>query len=216
MRRLIAGALLSWLLVTNAPPSFAAPPLGMAFDGDAVVVSDLEPGAELIYFSVSRFSAAYVPRTERRAERLVDEDFDGEVRIALHRAVPPKFLAVAVELASGRFGVLTPMGSPAREVAFPAHSLRPGPGNRLDRLADETDYVELLLVRPGSGAWALTTGDGTATDESPSSDGLVMSAVTSMLPVGTSGAPPEEYQKDDFLVRVAPRVMEYYVARIVR
>ena len=37
-----------------------------------------------------------------------------------------------------------------------------------------------------------------------------------MLPVGTSGAPPEEYEKDDLLVRVAPRMMEYYVVRIVR
>jgi len=216
MRRLIAGSLLSVLVAASAPPSFAAPPLEMAFDGDAVVVSDLEPGAELVYFSVRRFAAAYVPRTERRAELLLDEDADGEVRIALDEAVPPKFLAVAVELASGRFAVLTPEGSPAREVAFPAHSLENGPGDRLERLEDEQDYVELLLVRPGVGAWALTTGDGTPTDESPSSDGLVLTAVTSMEPIGRSGAPPEEYEKDDLLVRVAPRLMEYYAVRIVR
>jgi len=101
-------------------------------------------------------------------------------------------------------------------VAFPAHSLENGPGNRLDRLEEEQDYVELLLVRPGVGAWVLSTGDGTATDEGPSGDGLVLSAVTSMEPVGRSGAPPEEYEKDDLLVRVAPRLMEYYAVRIVR
>ena len=110
-------------------------------DGDALVVSGLEPGAEIVYFSVSRFSAAYVPRTERHAERLADEDADGEVRIALDRPMPRKFLAVAVELPTGRFGVWTPDSSPGREVAFPENSLRPGPS------------------------------DGTPTDESPSSDG---------------------------------------------
>jgi len=216
VERLIAGALLTGLLLAAAPPSVAAPPLGITLDGDAVVVSGLEPGTEIVYFSVSRFSAAYVPRTERRSERLADEDADGEVRIALDRPVPPKFLAVAVELPSGRFAVWTPDDSPGREVAFPENSLRPGPGDRLDRLEDGNDYIELLLVRPGRGAWALTTGDGTPTDESPSSDGLVLAALASMVPVGDSGEPPEEYEKDDLLLRVAPAAMEYYLARIVR
>ena len=216
MEKLIAGALLIGLLATAAPPSFAAPPLEISLDGDAIVVSGLEPGAEIVYFSVSRFSAAYVPRTERHAERLIDEDADGEVRVALDRPVPPKFLALAVELLSGRFAVWTPEHSPGREVAFPTSSLRPGPGDRLDRLEDGNDYVELLLVRPGRGAWALTTGNGTPTDESPSSDGVVLAALASMVPVGESGEPPEEYEKDDLLLRVAPAGMEYYLARIVR
>jgi hypothetical protein len=92
-----------------------------------------------------------------------------------------------------------------------------GPGNRFDRLADFRDYVEILLVRPGVGAWMLMTGDGTPSDESPPSDGLVRTSVGSMLPVGESGYPPEEYERDDLLFRVAPRAgMEYYVTRIVR
>ena len=157
-----------------------------------------------------------MPRTERHAQRLTDEDADGEVRVALDRSVPSKFLAVAVELPSGRFGLWTPDDSPGREVAFPENSLRHGPGDRLDRLEDGNDYIELLLVRPGRGAWALTTGDGTPTDESPSSDGLVLAALASMVPVGESGEPPEEYEKDDLLLRVAPARMEYYLARIVR
>jgi len=216
VQKFIAGAVLGGLLLTAAPPSFSAPSLGITLDGDAVVVSGLEPGAEVVYFSVSRFSAAYVPRTERHAERLADEDADGEVRIALERPVPPKFLVLAVELPTGRFGLWTPDDSPGREVAFPENSLRPGPGDRLDRLEDGNAYIELLLVRPGLGAWALTTGDGTPTDESPSSDGLVHAALASMVPVGESGEPPEEYGKDDLLLRVAPAEMEYYLARIVR
>jgi len=219
VQKLIVGAILGILgslLLTATAPSFAAPPLEISLDGDAMVVSGLEPGSEIVYFSVSRFSAAYVPRIERRSERLADEDANGEVRSVLDRPVPPKFLAVAVELPSGRFAVWTPDSSPGREVAFPENSLRPGPGNRLDRLEDGNDYVELLLVRPGRGAWALTTGDGTPTDESPSSDGLVLAALSSMVPVGESGEAPEEYEKDDLLLRVAPAGMEYYLARIVR
>jgi len=214
--KFIVGAILGGLLLTAVPPSIAAPPLGISLAGDAMVVSGFEPGAEIVYFIVSRFSAAYVPRTERRSERLIDEDADGEVRITLGRPVPPKFFAVAVELPTGRFAVWTPDDSPGREVAFPENSLQPGPGDRLDRLEDGNDYIELLLVRPGRGAWALTTGDGTPTDESPSSDGLVLAALASMAPVGESGEAPEEYERDDLLLRVAPAGMEYYLARIVR
>lgn len=47
----------------------------------------------------------------------------------------------------------------------------------------------------------------------PASDGT---SIQSMLPIGDSGPPPTEYLKDDLLVRVAPRQMEYYAARVVR
>lgn len=213
----IPRTLATCLLLATPTLGMAMSPLRLDFDGEAVVVRDLEPGAEVVYFSVSRSVKAFVPRTERRADRHLDEDNDGEVRISLDQAIPAKFFAVAVELSSGRFAVLTPQGSPAREIAFPADSFGQGPGRRFDRLEDRGDYEELLLVRAGLGAWTLTTGDGAATDESPSSDGMVRTSVSSMQPVGDSGPPPDEYESDDLLVRIAPRAgMEYYTARIVR
>lgn len=221
-------ALVLLFCLAGLPCLAAPPPLALAFDDGAVVVSGLDtdsdlgtgsgldPAGEIVYFSIRRSAPAYVPRTTRRTERFVDDDGDGEIRVELEGAVPPKFLAVAVELATGRFAVLTPEGSPARQVAFPAASLVAGPGNRLDRLEDDRDYVEILLVRPGAGVWHLMSGDGTPSDESPASDGVVRTSIESMLPIGDSGRPPSEYAQDDLLIRVAPREMEYYATRIVR
>jgi len=221
---LIAGVL-SWLLL--APPSAgqAEPLLAMSFDGQAVILSELEPGGEAVLYWVSRYSDGLLPRTVRTAERgLFDDDKDGRIRVDLERPVPPKFLAVAVELSSGgglRYGVLTPEGSPAREVALPATSLLEGPGNRLDGLEEKRSYIELFLARAGRdssapGFWTLTVGDGTLSDQSPPSDGLVRTIVSDMEPVGASPPAPLEYEKGDLLVLVAPEEMQYHVGRIER
>ena len=217
-----------WLVVAMGAPGWASSPLSMSFVGDAaaghsVVIADLDAGAEIVYFSVSRFSTGFVPRTERRSEVLVD-DGDGEIRVPLDRAPPPKFLAIAVDLSTGRVGVLTPPGSPARVVPLPVTSLVESPGQRLDKLEESKSYIEVLLVRSerlsrdssSAGAWALTTGDGTASDGSPASDGLVRTAISDMEPVGMSPPPPLEFESGDLLVRVAPEDMGYYVARIER
>ncbi|MCP4661502.1 MAG: hypothetical protein GY856_39370 [bacterium] len=219
MRRSRPTAVLLTMLVSLAAGQVAAESsleLFLDLESAAVVISSLEPGAEVVYFDLYRFSAGYVPRTEHRATIVDDDDGDGIVEVELARELPGKFLAVAVELESGRFGVFRPEGSPGREVAFPAHSLQEGPGDRLDRLESTGPYLELLLVRPGTGAWQLTTGDGTPTDESPSSDGVVLNALEMMRPVGDSPPPPEDFATGDVLVRVKPAPMEYYAVRLVR
>jgi hypothetical protein len=203
-------------------PSQADSTLHLAFDGGAVVVSDLDSG-EVAFFWVARYSDGLVPRTVRRAERgLFDDDKDGRIRVELElAAVPPKFLAVAVAFESGRYGVLTPESSPAREVALPATSLLEGPGNRLDRLEEKRSYIELFLARAGGdssapGAYTLTVGDGTDSDVSPASDGVVRTMVSDMEPVGASPPAPLAYEKGDLLVLVAPEEMQYHVGRIER
>jgi hypothetical protein len=215
-RRWSPAAVLALAWSFAALPGGADPGLGLTLENGAVVVSQLEPGAEVVYFDVCRFSDAYIPRSAHHANIRNDDNRDGVVAVELARELPRKFLAVAVELATGRFGVFRPAGAPGREIAFPGDSLQQGPGGRLDRLASSGQYLELLLVRPGIGAWQLTTGDGTPTDESPSSDGVVVNALEMMRPVGDGPLPPEELEEGDVLVRVAPRQMEYYAVRIVR
>jgi hypothetical protein len=159
-----------------------------------------------------------LPYNWRQDEIFADSDGDGEVRIPLSEPPPIKFMAITVELSSGRFGVLTPQGSPAREVALPAHSLLAGPGDRLDRLDYQSSYLELLLVRPPDGVWRLTTGDGTPSDDGPSSDGRVLTSPRFLLPVDDGMGPPDQYEVGDLIFGVSPMTMpmQYFAARIVR
>lgn len=205
-------AILVLCLILGVPsPSLAADSLNLAFAADAVVVSALEPGAQVVYFSISRSSEGFIPQTRRDAEILRDEDLDGVLRVPLAGLPPVKFLAVAVELESGRFGVLTPAGSPAIARPFPGRSVL---SDRLDQLADDRRYVELLVVRPGSGGWCLSAGDGSPVDLSPASDGVILTAVDAMEPIGSSPPAPDACVAGDVVVRVAPRRMEYYAGRL--
>ncbi len=206
------AAILALCLVLGvASPGLAADSLSLAIDDDDVVVSELEPGAQVVYFSISRSSEGFIPQTHRHAEILHDEDLDGAVQVTLEGEPPVKFLAAAVELESGRFGVLTAAGSPARALPFPGRSVL---SDRLDQLADDGRYVELLLVRPGSGGWWLSAGDGSPVDHSASSDGVILTAVEAMEPIGSSPPAPAAYAAGDVVVRVAPRPMDYYAGRI--
>ena len=210
-KRGTTAALALCLILGFVSPGIAASSLDLAFADDAVVVSALEPGAEVLVFSISRSSEGFIPQTHRHAEILHDEDLDGAVRMTLEGEPPVKFLAVAVELASGRFGVLTPVGFPGSALAFPGRSaLSEGD----DQLADAGRYVELLLVRPGDGGWWLSAGDGSPADHSAASDGVILTAIEEMEPIGSSPAAPAECAAGDVVVRVAPRRMEYYAGRI--
>ena len=193
----------------------ADPPLALSLAADTVTVEKLTPGATLVYFSVARDSEGYIPRTERWERILADDDSDGIVTFELHRPAPVKYVGVAIELESGRFDTVTPEGSPAHAVAFPSQSLT-GPGNRLTQIESGDRYAELLLLRPGVGVWAGTVGDGGATDSGTGGDGLILMDIANMYPVGDSGPPPEEFERDDILVKVAPLTAEYYAIRIVR
>lgn len=202
-------------LALAAIPALADRPLSLSLVEGALVVDDVEPGSTVVLTTIERASRGYIMRNTRRDYWLVDEDADGTVSIATEGEVPAKFIAVAMEIESGRFDVWLPEGSHAREIALPLHALQNGSGERLSRLEDDRRYVELLLVRPGVGAWWLGTGDGTVQDESPSSDGITLTALSSLKVLGDSGPAPEEFLRNDLLFRVAPQEMEYYVARIV-
>lgn len=203
------------LAAVLALPAWAQPPLGTTQESGALVVNGLEPGAEVVGLVMTRFAPRFVPVNERRDETWVDEDRDGSVEIALPDPLPPKTVVIAVELASGRFDVWAPEGSPGREVALPPQALTPGPGG-FELLDYPSPYLELLLVRPGQGSWGVTTGDGTATDESPASDGSVSLRPWSLAPIRLAAAAPGSFETGDLLFGISPVDMEYFAVRIVR
>ncbi len=127
-RRWPLVAILPILWAVAAPPSGADPPPELILEGNTVVISGFEPGAEVVTFDFYRYSDGFGPHNEHRAAIAVDEGGDGELHMELARDLPRKYLAPAVELATGRFGVFEPEGSPGPEIALPAHSLLPRPG----------------------------------------------------------------------------------------
>ena len=188
--------------------------LKIAFDEKQVLVEGLTPGGQVVLFSVAREPAPFVSVMARR-EVILSGDGSGGATFDLDSGVPLCSIWVAVDLADGDFTVATPPGYPLRELNLPAGSLRNGPKGKLDRLFKESHLIEILVARPGGGAWAATVSDGSDEDEDGPANGTLTFGLERLERVGESPAAPDEFAAGDVLVAIDPEAMRVAAAHAV-
>ncbi len=188
----------------GAPPS---PPPAIAFDGTALVVSGLAPGGQAVVFGEAREIADYAATLVRRDE-IVTAGADGTARYDLGRAVPQQSMWVVVDLATGGVATAAPEGFRVAASDFHGRGLLRGLLAEADGLEDSRPFLELLVVRPGLGAWGATVGDGGLGDEDGRTDGKLRASLGRMRAVRASGAPPDRFAAGDVVAVVDPTAME--------
>jgi len=211
--------LLSTCLLLSLPLSAAA--LAQApqapeitFQQRSVTVAGISAKGQAIGFSVAREIAEDdVATVVRRAQALTDDDGDGKVEWDLDRDVPARSIWVAVDLATGEVAAAAPEGYPLRRVSWRGVGIARG-NPRADRVEDARAFAEVLLVRPGQGAWRLTVGDGSDLDDDGKPDGKLAAALDRMEPLaGTSAPPPSRFDPRDVVVLIDPNRMELTVVQ---
>jgi len=193
----------------------AAEPV-VSFEEQAVVVSGLTPKGQVVWFGVAKQIEGFMAHFVRREDLLTDEDGDGAVRFELDRTVPLQSIWVAVDLATGDAAVATPEGYPLRD-ASAAPGRGRGVAGRPDWIEDGRELLELLVVRPGQGAWGLTLGDGGVNDDDGRADGKITAALAWLRAVGSSPAPStplEHFQPKDLVFAVDLDRMEFLAERV--
>jgi hypothetical protein len=199
-------------LAAGAAPLGATSPVTLRFEPGAVVAQGITPGAQVVWFSIAREPQGYISRVVRR-EDVVSADSEGRAVFPLAQGAPFKSIWVAVDLADGRFAVAAPEGSPLREVDFPADGVRPV-GGLMRELHDSRGAAEILVVRPGVGAWGLSVADGGRTDEDGANDGALVSSLREARAIGGGPATPEHFSPKDVLVMIDPQGMEFYAVSL--
>jgi hypothetical protein len=213
-------SVLSLLAVSSAgaqgnPPTPSQPELKLAFETNAVVATGVPPGGQVVWFAVAREIAERSATLVRRERIAADDDKDGAVRFELGRPVPLQSIWVAVDLASGAAAVATPEGYPLRRIELPGRGTGHG-GGKPDWVEDDRGFVEILLVRPGQGAWGATVGDGGEADEDGAYDGRLMAPLDRMRGVGEAAPPPpEHFSPRDVVVVIDPNRMEVGLRQLV-
>lgn len=200
------------LLLVALPRLAATEPL-LAFEDQAVVVSGVTPKGQVVWFSVAKQIEGYMAHFVRREEILPDADGDGSVRFELDRAVPLQSIWVAIDLATGEAAVATPEGYSLRDASAPPGRGRGEPG-RPDWVEEGREILEILLVRPGQGAWGLTVGDGGVNDDDSRGDGRITAALARLRSLGASPGPPERFQPRDLVFAIDLDRMEFLAERI--
>lgn len=208
------GALYAVWLLGLAPAAAAVEPV-LSFSAEAVTASGLTPGGQVVWFGVAREIAERSATLVRRDEVAIDDDRDGEVRLELGRPVPLQSIWVAVDLATGAAAVAAPEGYPLRRLDLPGRSIGHAAG-KPDWIEDDRGFVEVLLVRPGQGAWGATVGDGGEADDDGSYDGRLMASLDRMRGVGASPpAAPASFSPRDVVVVIDPNRMEIGLRQLV-
>jgi hypothetical protein len=192
------------------PPIETPKELAITLQERSVTVDGVTAGGQVVWFSMAREVAEDdVATLVRRAEVQRDGDGDGKIVWDLDREVPLRSIWVAVDFSTGRAVAVSPEGYPLRRVTWRGRGLARG-NSRSDRVEDFRGYAEVLLVRPGEGAWRLTVGDGSEQDDDGVPDGKLAAALDQMRPLAGAGeaGPPNRFGPKDVVVLIDPNQME--------
>jgi hypothetical protein len=209
------GVVPSLLVLALCPGAAAAVEPTISIEPQAIVASGLTPGGQVVWFGVARQIAERTATLVRRERIATDDDKDGSVRLELGQPVPFQSIWVTVDLATGAAAVAVPEGYPLRQVDLPGRDLHAG-GGKPDWVEDDRGYVEILLVRPGEGAWVATVGDGGAEDDDGAYDGRLVASLAHLHGVGASPAGgPQRFSPRDLVVVIDPNRMEVGLRQLV-
>jgi len=186
------------------------------FDRNEVVASELTKGGSAAFFSVSRETLPWSVRVVPRQELMRDDDVDGRITFRPENGVAKASVWAAVDLDTGDFAVGGPDGSSVREVAFDgARGLRRNPSGVLKRVSHNFESLELLVVRPGVGAWRHAASEGGTRDHGPPNDGELEIDLEDSVPVGDMEGLFDELQGKDVLIGIDPRALRFFAVRFV-
>lgn len=196
-------------LATLAVPAAA---MTLTVDAEGVTVGELPAGSRVILFGVGREPRRYQSAVRQWTEVLADGDRDGIVRFS--SAVTNKSIWIAVDLDTGESVAGTGPGYPRREVTAGFGFKRNNAG-QLSKLENARGIAELLIVRPGRGAWRLSAAKNSAVDDARDNPALLRLDAASFRAVsGVSSDDLKHLRRGDVLAMIDPRVMEFYLVHV--
>lgn len=192
--------------VASAP---AAGALSLRVESDAVVASEVTRGGNAVFFGVTYDARGLAPERARAAAIVHDDDNDGVVRFAPPDGVPPKGIWGVVDFATGAVQLGSRPGYRVLAPAEPAlRSLQKADGSaRLDRFERNIGALELLVVRPGQGAWTISAAEGGENDDDHVGDGNLVVPVESLQSLLPAGAALMKLQAGDVVLLIDPNDM---------
>lgn len=195
-------------------PAAALGQPGIAFEEGAVRVSGLSPGTSVVVFAASLERPDVYVRVVRRQHLLSDDDRDGEARLDLSSGVPPHSVWAVVDMSTGSVATAVPQDAPLRSRETPKGAVQHAQGDGVDSISLPEPLLDLLLVRPGVGAWRGRFAEGTPTDGDETGDGWLRVQVTQLAPWEQKSLAPTRLLSGDVLVAVNPETLAVYTLTV--
>jgi len=196
---------LSLLLWVNAAAGAEA--LSLRVGEKELFVSGARPGASVLVIGVTREPRGFTSLLRTHALPAVTADARGEAVIPYGGAVPAKSLWVAVDALTGMSAAAAPPEQLVRQFTPPA-------AEAAERLAFQRTALELLVVRPGAGAWSVSANEGGRGDGDRSVDGKLTMVASELEPVLGRERLGGGLRPGDVVIALDPHEMDYGVLRI--
>lgn len=204
-----------FLLASILPAAPAAAQEGppITIDGDQLTVSDLPPGGKALVAGAMQVAVEHVGFAWSGSAELVDDDLDGSVTWTLPWSASPLSTWVAVNSQTGKFTTQVGVEPDLRLKTFPANPLVEIATTGEASLVIRPALEEVVLVRPGVGAWkGRTEPDTTAT--TPEELAAVPLFVDALVALPETSALPPTPQAGDILVAIDPELVTATVKKL--
>ncbi len=207
------GRIACGLFVGLAIASSVAATPSLDFFPNSVRALSVTPNGCAVFFSVSHETAPWMSHVVPRVVPMVDGDGDGVVNYLANSNLVEKSIWAVVDATTGDVTVDAPDGYTPQEVLINPYTLIQAG----EKLIDSREQLEILIVRPGVGAWHRRIQDGGPADEGLESDGMVMTSVGALnLIWSATNKPPtlKNVKAGDLVVGIDPVSMVYYQLEI--
>jgi hypothetical protein len=196
-------------------------PLKVMFGVQSLSIYGVAPGGSLVLFGVAREPLSnrtpVVPAVVIRAEILEDEDRDGIVQLDLPGKVPVMGMWSAVDLSTGANLLFPSPGFQPRRIAIGPELVRADEAGDLRKIEWPFGQMDVLVVRPGWGAWRQFAAKTSAQDENRSNGTISLRIDASdMTPIGDSAPGPGAMQPGDIVAIFDRHEMQYGILEVGR
>jgi hypothetical protein len=190
----------------------AAAPFSIAINGRNVIASNAQDNANVVFvgdhietyrgFPLYFHSAVVLPATGSQAT------------LTLPRDVPPLAVWFAVDETTGDLAVNIPPGSLARELVLDPATLKKDSEGNISRIRFPFLVADMVLVRPGEGAWRASVIDGGPRDGDGAEDGGATVVLDALALMEQGKKPPHAVKKGDVIIAISPKTLTYCVIRV--
>jgi len=181
--------------------------MAISLAGQSVVVSGTSPGSEVLVFGAFQETVGYTPALGTYQKFLTDADRDGVVTADFGRPLPHRSVWIAIDTRNGDYAFAAPSGYRFQLHDLPASAIVKSKSGD-DALSLAFGSAEILVLRPGGGAWRSAVERGGGNDEGDADHKKLLISVSRLKSLRSKGTGPASLLPGDRIIAVNPFTLE--------
>ncbi len=207
---LLMTIVLSCLLV---PAASAQPTLRL--DAPTIVATGLTPNGSAVLVGVVRDRSGHQTIVWHTTEILTDTEGNGRVELEPQAPLDQSSIWAVIDLTTGASGVVASGSGLLLEDSAPADLVTWEADGTAATFGTRLGAADVVVVRPGVGAWSLSAQDGGTLDLDGQLDGVLLLNPTDLEAVGPGAtATLGNLQAGDVIFALNPRTLHFHQQRL--